>query len=74
MTGTEFEQVVGVSQLARRAWPWLPALTKAGRIYVGPVGETLKANADGTFDVVLQGAVPWDRSAAADPTATRWSP
>lgn len=56
---------------ARRAWPWLPAVTREGRIYQGPTGELLRARADGGMDPILQGAAPWGRSAASDPAATR---
>lgn len=52
-------------------WVWLPQLVKVGRIFVGPLGETLIARGDGGMDQVLQGGAPWDRSISADPTVTR---
>jgi hypothetical protein len=63
--------LVAVDSRARHAWPWLPALTRAGRVYVGPCGETLIARADGGLDVVHRGAAPWNRSAASDPCPSR---
>lgn len=62
----------GTAALARRAWPWLPLPTLPGAVYVGPTGETLRANADGTLDEL--GAVPARRSIAADPCASRRAP
>lgn len=50
--------VIVTHPLARRAWPWLPVFLGEGRIYVGPTGEFLRANADGTLDVVYQGGRP----------------
>lgn len=64
------EDRVAVHPLARRAWPWLPALTREGRIYVGPTGELLRARADGGLDLVVLGARPHG-GIAEDETAGR---
>ncbi len=54
---------------ARRAYSWFPSLTRPGRIYVGPTGETLRANLDGSVDEL--NGVPARRSIASDPCARR---
>ncbi len=59
---------------ARRAWPWLPELVRTERIYVGPLGEVLRAREDGAMDELVQGGTPWARSVAADPTPGRRAP
>lgn len=64
------EDRVAVHPLARRAWPWLPALTREGRIYVGPTGELLRARADGGLDLVVQGGRP-HAGVAGDPEPGR---
>lgn len=55
---------------ARRARPWLPAITAEGRVYVGPTGEILIARADGGVDRVVQGGIPHG-GAAEDESAGR---
>jgi hypothetical protein len=49
--------VVPVAAAAARAWPGLPRLTRAGRVYVLD-GEVLIARADGGFDRVVLGGRP----------------
>lgn len=58
MKALELEDRIAVHPRARRARPWLPAVTREGRVYVGPCGETLIARADGTVDRVVQGGRP----------------
>jgi hypothetical protein len=47
---------------------------RPGRVFVGPFGDALIAREDGGLDELHQGASPWARSIAADPTATRRTP
>lgn len=72
MKSLEIEGRIAVHPLARRAWPWLPALTIARRVYVGPFGELLQARADGGMDRLVLGGRPRG-GAAEDPTAGRCS-
>jgi hypothetical protein len=55
---TANEGQIAVHPLARRARPWLPAVTREARIFVGPSGEALISRADGTVDRVVQGGRP----------------
>jgi hypothetical protein len=57
----------------RRVKPWLPVLTRPGRVYVAPGGETYRARADGGLDAVLPGGYPRP-GISSDPTATRSAP
>lgn len=50
--------LVPVHPAWRRALPWLPAVTCAGRVYVSPTGEAYRAQADGALDQVLPGGMP----------------
>jgi len=54
----------------RRAAPWLPALMREGRVFVGPDGLTLRV-VDGELELLVSGGRPWFRSIAADPTSGR---
>lgn len=54
----------------RRAAPWLPAIVRPGRVYVGDAGEVLRVDELGHLDVVHQGASPFGRSIASNPDAT----
>jgi hypothetical protein len=60
--------LVAVHAGARRAWGWLPAVTRAGRVYQGPFGELLISRADGRLDPIHQGGRPHG-GIGADPTA-----
>jgi hypothetical protein len=53
---------------ARRAWPFLPAVSRAGRIHLGPTGEQVRVREDGGADPVNSFG---HRSIASDPLATR---
>ena len=68
--------LVELDPRARRCWPWLPALVREGRIFVGPLGEVLRAREDGAgaMDVLVRGGTPWNRSVAADATPGRRAP
>lgn len=66
--------LVALDPRARRAWPWLPGLSRAGRIHVGPLGELLVITDTGGADVIVTASRPWDRSIASDPAATRGTP
>ena len=68
MTGGPYlsdHDLVAVLPAARRCWGWLPAVTRAGRIFVVG-GATLISRADGSMDQVQQGGHP-HAGLAADP-------
>lgn len=60
--------LVVVDPRTRRAWPFLPAITRPGRVHIGPTGETIRVREDGGADPVN----PFGhRSIASEPMATR---
>jgi hypothetical protein len=63
--------LVAVDPRARRAWPWLPALVKAGRVLVGPTGEVIRVDDRGHLEFVVTAGQPWHRSVASDPCPSR---
>lgn len=62
-------ELVAVHSGWRLALPWLPAAGRPGRILVGPDGQAYRIQADGRLEPVIQGATPWFRSIASDPSA-----
>lgn len=72
MKALELEDRIAVHPRARRARPWLPAITCSGRVYIGPGGEVVRARADGGVDRVVQGGRVHG-GIAEDETAGRWA-
>jgi hypothetical protein len=61
---------IAIDSRARRAWPFLPVVSQAGRVHQGPTGELVIVREDGGADEVLPGGHPRG-GAAYDPTSTR---
>ena len=61
---------VRVAARALAEWPWLPPECAAGAVLVGPLGDVVRLNADGTTDLLLPGGHP-HAGAASDPTNGR---
>lgn len=62
----------GLVSIKREGRRWLPVISKAGAIIVGPDGEKLIVLDDGTVDRVVQGGVP--RGGVAELSITRRAP
>jgi hypothetical protein len=62
--------MVEIDSGARHAWPWLPRAMPGHCILVGPTGEVVKLNPDGTVDELLPGGHPHG-GIASDPNRRR---
>lgn len=61
---------VAIDARERRARPWLPATAHAWTFHVGPTGEAVRVNVDGSVTAVLIGGMP-RAGAASDPCNVR---
>lgn len=58
-------KLIKVNDRARSAWPFLPNEAPADTWWLGPLGERVRVNGDGTADEA--GEIPHRRGAASDP-------
>ena len=65
--------IVALHPLALRCWPWLPAVAREGRIFIGPTGQVLRIRCDGGADRVLPGGHPRG-GIAAEPLGVKETP